>query len=67
MPELVTPFLALHGFSDADVRTGLSSLFALSPYKPTRENISVLELVVAAWLLEEAGYRVKIRKEALHD
>lgn len=58
MSELVTPFLSLHSYSDADVRV------VLGRQDPTRREVSVLELVVAARLLEQAGFRVKIRKEA---
>jgi len=61
MIDVVTPFLSLHGYSDKDVRR------ALGRREPTRHEVSVLELVVAARLLEQAGFRVKIRREAPDD
>jgi len=53
---MLTPFLALHEFTAADVRR------VLGLDAPTKSDVAILELYVAKCLIERAGYRTIIRR-----
>jgi hypothetical protein len=54
---MLTPFLAHHGFTKADL------CHLLGTSAPTREQVWALEMLVAKDLLAAAGYTVVLRRE----